>query len=62
MKRNEAVSNYLPGELYTVEANDKIPGNWKYLLVLNQAAHNQKQTYTGGLAKLLKLEKCNVHS
>ena len=40
MKRNEAVLNQLP----------------QYLLVLIQVAQNQKQTITGGLAKLLKLE------
>ena len=55
MKRNEAVLNELPGELYTIEANDKIPHNCKYPLALIQAAQNQKQTNTAGLAKLLKL-------
>ena len=40
MKRNEAVLNHLP----------------QYLLELIQVAQNQKQTITGGLAKLLKLE------
>ena len=39
------------GELYTIEANGKIPGNCKYPL-----AQNQMQTNTGGLAKLLKLK------
>ena len=57
MKRNEAVLSDLPGELYTIEANDKIPDNCKYPLALIQAAQNQKQTNAGGLAKLLKL-KC----
>ena len=56
MKRNEAVLNDLPGELYTIEANDKIPDNSKYPSPLNQAAQNQKQTNTGGLAKWLKLK------
>ena len=49
MKRNEAVPNKLPGELYTLEVNDKIPNNCKYPLALIQAAQNQKQTNTGGL-------------
>ena len=52
MKRNEAD---LPGEFYTLEANDKIPDNCKYPLALIQAAQNEKQTNTGGLTKLLKL-------
>ena len=44
-KRNEAVLNELAGELYTIEANDKIPNNFKYLLTLIQAAqHKSKQT------------------
>ena len=44
MKRNEAVLNDLLGQLYTIEANDKIPENCKHLLTLIQAAQNQKQT------------------
>ena len=56
MKRNEAVLNQLPGELYITEANDKIPDNCKYPLALIQAAQNQKQTNTGGLTKMLKLK------
>ena len=56
MKRNEAVLTELPGELYTIEANVKIPDNCKYPLALIQAAQNQKQTNTGGLPKLLKLK------
>ena len=47
MKRNEAVPNKLPGELYTTEVNNKIPNNCKYPLALIQAAQNQKQTNTG---------------
>ena len=38
MKRNEAVLNNLPVELYTVGAKNKIPDNCKYLLTLIQAA------------------------
>ena len=43
IKRNEALLNALPGELYTIEADDKIPNNCIYL-VTTQAAQNQKQT------------------
>ena len=56
MKKNEAVLNELPGELYRIEANDKIPDNCRYSLTLTQAAQNQKQINTGGLAKFLKLK------
>ena len=56
MERNEAVLNDLPGELYTVEADDKVPDNCKYPLAMIEAAQNQKQTNKGGLAKLLKLK------
>ena len=56
VKRNEAVLNDLPGELYTIEADDKVPDNCKYPLAMIEAAQNQKQTNTGGLAKLLKLK------
>ena len=48
MKRN------VVGELYTIEANEKIPDNCEYSLALLNAAQNQEQTNTGGLAKLLK--------
>ena len=54
--RNEAVLNNLPGELYTIEAGDKIPDNCKHPLAMILAAQNQKQTNTGGLAKLRKLK------
>ena len=56
MKRNEVVLNELPGELYIMEVNDKIPDNCKYPLTLIQAAQNQKQTNTASLAKLVKLK------
>ena len=56
MKRNEAVPNELPGEIYTIEANDKISDNFKYILALVQAVQNQKQTNTVGSAKFLKLK------
>ena len=52
MKRDN-VQNDLPGELYTIEAHDKIQDNCKHLLATIQAAQNQKQTNTGGLGKLL---------
>ena len=44
MKRNDAVLNDSPGELYTQEAHDKIPDNCKYPLATIQPAQNQKQT------------------
>ena len=56
LKINEAVLNNFPSELYTTEAYDKIPDNFKYHLALVQTAHNKKQTNTGGLAKLPKLK------
>ena len=45
MERNEAVLNDLPGELYTVEADDKVPDNCKYPLAMTEAAQNQKQSF-----------------
>ena len=45
MERNEAVLNHLPGELYTVEADDKVPDNCKYPLAMTEAAQNQKQSF-----------------
>ena len=56
MKRNEVFLNDFPGDLYTIEANDKIPDNCKYPLSTVQAAQNQKQTNAGVSAKLLKLK------
>ena len=56
IKRNEAVLNELPCELYTKDANDKISFNCKYSLTLIQDVQNQKQTNTGGLAKFLQLK------
>ena len=56
MKRNEDVLNNLPGDLYTIETDDKILDNCKYPLALIETARNQKPTNTGGLAKLLKLK------
>ena len=46
----------MPSDLYTIDANGKIPDNCQYPLALLQSARNQKQTDTGGLAKLLKLK------
>ena len=34
MKRNDDVLNDLPRKIYTTEADEKIPDNCKYLLVL----------------------------
>ena len=44
MKRNEAVLNDVPGQLYTIEAYSKIQDNCKYPLALIQVAQNQKHT------------------
>ena len=58
-KRNDAILNEccsnLPGKLYTIEADDKIPDNCKHPLATIQTAQNQKQTNTGGLPKFLIL-------
>ena len=56
MKRNDVVLKDLPGEFYAKEAGDKIPDNFKYPLATVQAAQDQKQTNTGGLANLLNLK------
>ena len=56
MKRYEAVLNDLYVEIYAIEINDKIPDNCNYTVTLIQAAQNQTQTNTGGLAQLLKLK------
>ena len=55
MKRNGAVLNELPVELYTIKTNAKILNNCKYLLALIQAPQNQNYTNTEGLSKFLKL-------
>ena len=41
MKRNKVVLKDLPGELYTIEANDKITSTCKYPLALTEVAQNQ---------------------
>ena len=41
----------MPGELYTIETNEKVSDNCKYPLALTQ-----KQTNTGSLAESLKLK------
>ena len=50
--RSETVLNNFSGEVYSTEPNDKIPGDCKYSFSVIQAAQNQEQTNTGGLAKL----------
>ena len=63
MKINEGVLNDLPGELYTIDVDDKISDYCKYLVATIQAAENQKQMNTVGLVKLCKLkaaEKVNL--
>ena len=42
-ERNEAVLNDLPGELYTIETNNKIPDKYKYPIALVQVTQNQKK-------------------
>ena len=54
MKKNKTVLNGLPGELYTIEGNGKIPNNCKYSLVTIQDAQNQKQSNTGAQRSCLK--------
>ena len=55
MKCNAAVLNDLPGGLYIIEALDEISDICKYPMIAIQDAQNQKQTNTGDIAKLLKL-------
>ena len=52
MKRNEAV----PGELYTIEPNDKNSDNCKQPLALMKATHNEKQRNTEDLATFWKMK------
>ena len=54
VKINEAVLNDLHGDLYTVEANDKIPDSCKYPLATVKGT--PKTTNTEGLSKLVKLK------
>ena len=55
MKWNDdVVLNDLPGELYTIEADDKNPDNCKYPLATIHTIQDQKRTNIGGLAKLLQ--------
>ena len=42
MKKNDAALNDLFGELYTTQADDKIPDNYIWPLGITQAALNQK--------------------
>ena len=44
MNRNDTVLNVLPGELYVIETDYKIPDNCKYTTATIQAAQNKKQT------------------
>ena len=44
MNRNDTVLNVLPGELYVIETDYKIPDNSKYTTATIQAAQNKKQT------------------
>ena len=51
--RNQAILNS-PGEVYSVEVNDKIPDDCRYPFFVIKPAQNQQQTNTGGIAKLLQ--------
>ena len=42
MKMNAAVLNDLPGELYTIKANDKISDSFKYLYIPNSSCSKSK--------------------
>ena len=56
-KGDKFVLNDLPGDVYTIETNEKIAGNCKYpLVILIQSAQNHIQTNTEGMEKLLKLK------
>ena len=58
-ERNEAVLNDLPGELYTIETNNKIPDKYKYPTALFQVTQNQKKREKHRcLEKLLKFKIC----
>ena len=54
--RNKTVLNNLPSDVYSVEANEKIPDDCRYPFSIIQAAQNQKQTNIGVLAKPLQLK------
>ena len=57
LKRSEAVLNDLPGERYSIEANDKVADNCEYPLATIQAAQNQMQINTEGSAKRYNLPR-----
>ena len=54
--RKQTVLNNLTGKVYSIEANNIIPNDFKCPFSLIQAAQNQKQIKTGGLAKPFQLE------
>ena len=56
VKRNDTVLNDLPGDLYTIQANDKIPDKCKHPIATTHTAQYQEQTITEGLGKLLQLK------
>lgn len=54
--RSQTALDTLPGEIYSIEANNKITNNCAYSFSAIEAVKNQiKKTNTVGLAKLLKL-------
>ena len=54
--RNQTFLSNLPGERYSIEANDKIPDDFRYPFFMIQATQIQKQTNTGGFARLRHLK------
>lgn len=53
MLKNKTVISNLSGEVYLIEANDKITVDRRCLFFLSQAAKNQVGTNTEGLAKII---------
>ena len=65
MKRNESVLNELPGKLYTIEANGKIPGNFKCPLELIQESKESKANKNRRFNKVAEAKswrKSNINS
>ena len=64
LKRDEAVLNELPGELYTTEANYKIPDNYKYPLAYRSCSESKvnKHRRLNKVAEVKNWCKSNVNS
>ena len=54
--RNWTFLNNLHDGVYSIGHDDKIPNGCRYSFSVTQAAQNQKQTNTGGIAKLFQLK------